>query len=137
MALRMVSLKSTFQRMTRLVRDVSVKAGKQIVCETEGEDVELDRNVVEEITDPLVHMIRNACDHGLETGPERVAAGKPEVGRVTLRAYHSGGSIVSAFNSASEAMRALCEGHLDCPLPPRRRAPHPERRRDPSGRLRG
>ncbi|MCW5777715.1 MAG: chemotaxis protein CheA, partial [Phycisphaeraceae bacterium] len=94
MSLRMVNLKGTFQKMTRLVRDVSQKAGKQIVCETEGEDVELDRNVVEEITDPLVHMIRNACDHGVEPADVRVAAGKGPTGRVTLRAYHSGGAIV-------------------------------------------
>lgn len=105
MALRMVSLKSTFQRMTRLVRDVSNKAGKEIVCVTEGEDVELDRNVVEEITDPLVHMIRNACDHGLEQAPERVAAGKPPEGRVTLRAYHSGGSIVVEIGDDGRGLR--------------------------------
>jgi two-component system chemotaxis sensor kinase CheA len=94
MSLRMVNLKSTFQKMTRLVRDVSQKTGKLVDIATEGEDVELDRNVVEAITDPLVHMIRNACDHGIEGTEERRAAGKPPVGRVTLRAYHAGGSIV-------------------------------------------
>ncbi|MFO0856113.1 MAG: chemotaxis protein CheW [Phycisphaerales bacterium] len=94
MSLRMVNLKSTFQKMTRLVRDVSQKAGKQIEIVTEGEDVELDRNVVEAITDPLVHMIRNSCDHGVEGAEERVASGKNPVGTVTLRAYHAGGSIV-------------------------------------------
>jgi two-component system chemotaxis sensor kinase CheA len=94
MALRMVPIKATFQRMTRIVRDVSAKAGKRIALHTEGEDVELDRNVVEVIADPLVHMIRNACDHGVE-GPEaRKAAGKPEMGNISLRAFHSGGSIV-------------------------------------------
>ncbi|HYD02560.1 MAG TPA: Hpt domain-containing protein, partial [Phycisphaerales bacterium] len=94
MSLRMVNLKSTFQKMTRLVRDVSQKAGKQIEVVTEGEDVELDRNVVEAITDPLVHMIRNSCDHGVEGVEERRAAGKPASGQVKLRAYHAGGSIV-------------------------------------------
>lgn len=94
MSLRMVNLKSTFQKMTRLVRDVSQKAGKQIDIVTEGEDVELDRNVVEAITDPLVHMIRNSCDHGVEGSEERIAAGKNPAGTVALRAYHAGGSIV-------------------------------------------
>jgi len=94
MSLRMVPIKSTFQKMARLVRDVSAKAGKHITLHTEGEDVELDRNVVEEIADPLVHMIRNSCDHGIEPGDARRAAGKSETGNVHLRAFHSGGSIV-------------------------------------------
>ena len=94
MSLRMVPIKATFQKMARLVRDVSAKAGKHIVLHTEGEDVELDRNVVEEIADPLVHMIRNSCDHGIETSDARRAAGKSETGNVHLRAFHSGGSIV-------------------------------------------
>ena len=94
MSLRMVTLKATFQKMARLVRDVSAKAGKRIQLEVEGEDVELDRNVVEEIGDPLVHMIRNACDHGIEPADERRAAGKEPTGTLRLRAFHSGGSIV-------------------------------------------
>ena len=94
MSLRMVTLKATFQKMARLVRDVAAKAGKRIQLEVEGEDVELDRNVVEEIGDPLVHMIRNACDHGIEPADERRKAGKNETGTLRLRAYHSGGSIV-------------------------------------------
>jgi two-component system chemotaxis sensor kinase CheA len=94
MSLRMVTLKSTFQKMARLVRDVAAKAGKRIQLEVEGEDVELDRNVVEEIGDPLVHMIRNACDHGIEPASDRVAVGKSETGTLRLRAFHSGGSIV-------------------------------------------
>ncbi len=94
MSLRMVTLKATFQKMARLVRDVAAKAGKRIQLEVEGEDVELDRNVVEEIGDPLVHMIRNACDHGIEPSDERRKVGKNEVGTLRLRAFHSGGSIV-------------------------------------------
>jgi len=94
MSLRMVTLRATFQKMARLVRDVSAKAGKRIALEVEGEDVELDRNVVEEIGDPLVHMIRNACDHGVEPADERRKAGKSEQGTLRLRAFHSGGSIV-------------------------------------------
>jgi two-component system chemotaxis sensor kinase CheA len=94
MSLRMVTLKATFQKMARLVRDVAAKAGKRIQLEVAGEDVELDRNVVEEIGDPLVHMIRNACDHGVEPADERRKAGKNETGTLRLRAFHSGGSIV-------------------------------------------
>lgn len=94
MSLRMVTLRSTFQKMARLVRDVSLKAGKNINFHMEGEDTELDRNVVDEIGDPLVHMVRNACDHGIEPASDRRAAGKPEAGNVTLRAFHKGGSII-------------------------------------------
>lgn len=94
MSLRLVTLRATFQKMARLVRDVSAKAGKQIRFHVEGEDVELDRTVVEEIADPLVHMIRNACDHGIEPAEERRAAGKAPEGNLYLRAYHQGGSIV-------------------------------------------
>ncbi len=94
MSLRMVTLRATFQKMARLVRDVAHKAGKRVQLVVEGEDVELDRNVVEEIGDPLVHMIRNACDHGIESAADRRAAGKDETGTLRLRAFHSGGSIV-------------------------------------------
>lgn len=94
MALSMVPVKGTFQKMARLVRDVSAKAGKQVTFAMEGEDTELDRNVVEEIGDPLVHMVRNACDHGIETPADRREAGKPDSGTLTLRAYHAGGSII-------------------------------------------
>lgn len=105
MSLRMVNLKGTFQKMTRLVRDVSQKAGKQIEVVTEGEDVELDRNVVEAITDPLVHMIRNACDHGVEAPDERAAAGKARVGRIQLRAYQAGGAIVIEIADDGRGLR--------------------------------
>ncbi len=94
MSLRMVTLKSTFQKMSRLVRDVAQKSGKSVSFSTLGDDTELDRTVVEEISDPLVHLIRNSIDHGLETPDERVEAGKPTKGSVELRAYHQGGSIV-------------------------------------------
>ncbi len=94
MSLRLVTLRGTFQKMARLVRDVSSKANKNIKLHVEGEDVELDRTVVEEIADPLVHMIRNACDHGIEPEDERRAAGKTPEGNLWLRAYHQGGSIV-------------------------------------------
>ncbi|MFO0829240.1 MAG: chemotaxis protein CheA [Phycisphaerales bacterium] len=94
MSLRMVTMRSTFQRMTRLVRDVAARAGKHVQFVTHGEDTELDRNVVEAIADPLVHLIRNACDHGIECDADRVAAGKSVPGTITLRACHRGGMIV-------------------------------------------
>ncbi len=94
MSLRMVTIKAQFQKMARLVRDLSIKAGKNIEFKMEGEDTELDRNVVEEIADPLVHMVRNSCDHGIEPEGVRVQEGKTPHGTLTLRAYHQGGSIV-------------------------------------------
>ncbi len=94
MSLRMVTLKPTFQKMARLVRDVANKSGKNVKLSLIGEDTELDRNVVEQIGDPLVHLIRNSIDHGLESPEDRVAAGKPEQGLLELSSYHQGGSIV-------------------------------------------
>ncbi|MBL9137219.1 MAG: chemotaxis protein CheA [Verrucomicrobiales bacterium] len=94
MSLRMVPIRSTFQKMTRLVRDLSVKAGKHVELHLSGEETELDRTIVEEISDPLVHMIRNAVDHGIEPAEKRMAAGKSPHGLVHLRAFHQGGNIV-------------------------------------------
>ncbi len=94
MSLRMVPIKHTFQKMVRLVRDLAKKAGKQVSLQMTGEDTEIDRNMVEEIYEPMVHMIRNAVDHGLEAPEERTAAGKPGQGAIHLRAYHKGGDIV-------------------------------------------
>lgn len=94
MSLRMVPLKGTFNKMARLVRDVSRKLGKKVEFITEGEETEIDRNLVDVINDPLVHMIRNAVDHGIESPDERTAVGKPETGVVKLCAYHSAGSVV-------------------------------------------
>lgn len=93
LSMRMISLKSTFQKMARLSRDLAKKAGKEINFITVGEDTELDKIVVEKISDPLVHMVRNAADHGLEPPQERLAAGKPAAGTISLRAYQKGGSI--------------------------------------------
>lgn len=93
MSLRMVSLKSTFQKMARLVRDLSKKSSKEVHFITDGEDTELDKSVVENIGDPLIHMIRNSVDHGLETTDERIAKGKPAAGTINLRAYHKAGNV--------------------------------------------
>ncbi|PCJ58898.1 MAG: hypothetical protein COA73_09600 [Candidatus Hydrogenedentota bacterium] len=93
-SLRMVPVKATFQKMARIVRDLSKKSGKEVELILSGEDTELDKILVDKIGDPLVHMIRNAMDHGLESdADERQAAGKPAKGTVHLRAFHQGGSI--------------------------------------------
>jgi len=94
MSLRMIPIKQTFQRMSRLVRDLSKAAGKLVNIELVGEDTEIDRNMVEEIYNPLVHLIRNAVDHGIESPQERLRLGKPEAGLIKLKAYHKGGHIV-------------------------------------------
>lgn len=93
LGLRMVPIAATFQKMNRVIRDVAKKVGKQINFVTEGDDTELDKSVVDQISDPLVHMVRNSADHGIEPPDERVAAGKPAEGLVTLRAYQQGGNI--------------------------------------------
>ena len=94
MSLRMVPIRSTFQKMTRLVRDLSAKESKQIQLVLSGEDTELDRTIVEEISDPLVHMVRNSVDHGVERPEIRLERKKPAQGTIHLRACHQGGSIV-------------------------------------------
>ena len=94
MSLRMVPMKGTFQKMARLVRDLGRKSVKSVQFVTEGEETEIDRNMVEALNDPLVHMIRNAVDHGVESVDERRGAGKSDVGTVTLRASHSAGNVV-------------------------------------------
>ena len=94
MALRMVPLRPTFERMRRVARDLGRKSGKAIRVVMEGDDTEIDRNMVEGITDPLVHMIRNSADHGIESAEDRVACGKPETGTLTLRAYRAAGNVI-------------------------------------------
>jgi two-component system chemotaxis sensor kinase CheA len=94
MSMRMVPVGQLFLKMSRLVRDLSQKNGKAVDLVLEGEDTELDRNIVEELADPLMHMVRNALDHGIEPREARVAAGKSERARVTLKAGHQSGHIV-------------------------------------------
>jgi two-component system chemotaxis sensor kinase CheA len=93
MSLRMVSVKSTFQKMARLARDLSKKCDRDLDFVTEGEDTELDKSVVENIGDPLIHMIRNSIDHGIEQRDERAKSGKPLKATVKLKAFHRAGSI--------------------------------------------
>ncbi len=93
LAIRMMPVRSLFARFPRLVRDVAATLGKQAVLEVSGEDTELDRTVIERISDPLTHLVRNAIDHGIEPPAARTAAGKPATAHVRLTAYQQGGSI--------------------------------------------
>ena len=94
MAIRAQPVRSVFQRMPRLVREIAASTGKQVRLITEGESTEVDKTVVERLSDPITHMLRNAIDHGLETPEERIEAGKPAEGAVRLVALHRSGRIV-------------------------------------------
>ncbi|EIM64969.1 chemotaxis protein CheA [Desulfobacter postgatei] len=94
MSMRMIPIQATFMKMIRLVRDLSRKSGKEIHLSMTGEDTEIDRNVVDALYEPMVHMIRNACDHGIEATSERSKTGKPAQGNIHLCAYHKGGNII-------------------------------------------
>ena len=94
MSMRMVPIQGVFQKMTRVVRDVARKSGKEIELVLVGGETELDRNLVEAVSDPLIHMVRNAADHGIESPRERENAGKPRMGRIQLKAHHAAGHIV-------------------------------------------
>ncbi|HRH42647.1 MAG TPA: chemotaxis protein CheA [Pyrinomonadaceae bacterium] len=94
MGMRMIPLKNSFQKMARLVRDVSKKCGKKVEFITDGEETEIDRNMVDLIADPLIHMVRNAVDHGIETPDIRQSINKSPTGKVKLEAYHAGGDVV-------------------------------------------
>jgi two-component system, chemotaxis family, sensor kinase CheA len=104
MAMRMVPISFLFQKMARLVRDLCRKSGKAAELVTAGEDTELDRNIVELLADPLMHMIRNAVDHGIESPEERTATGKPATAKVELRASHQAGSIVIEIGDDGRGM---------------------------------
>ena len=92
--MRMVPVRGLFQKMSRMVRDLSRGNGKAISAQMDGEATEVDRSMVEQLGDPMVHMIRNAVDHGIEPSDQRKAAGKPPRGTIKLRAFHQGGSVV-------------------------------------------
>ena len=94
MRIRMIPISFAFNRFPRLVHDLSKKTGKEIELIISGEQTELDKTVMEQIGDPLVHLVRNAADHGIESAEIRIAAGKPAKGTITLDAYHQGGNIV-------------------------------------------
>jgi two-component system chemotaxis sensor kinase CheA len=120
MAMRMVPIRQTFQKMARLVRDLSKRSHKPVELLLSGEDTELDRKVVEDINDPLMHMMRNSVDHGLEDGVTRASVGKPAVGRLALKAYHQGGNIVieiqddgQGLNTERIQAKAIAQGLID------------------------
>lgn len=94
MSIRMIPMSTVFSRFPRMLRDLANKLGKKVELVTQGEATELDKGLVEKITDPLTHLVRNSCDHGVEMPADRLAKGKPEVGTITLAASHQGGSIV-------------------------------------------
>jgi two-component system chemotaxis sensor kinase CheA len=94
MSIRMIPMSIVFNRFPRMLRDLAQKLGKKVDFVTQGEATELDKGLVEKITDPLTHLVRNSCDHGIESPADRVKAGKSETGTITLSAAHQGGSIV-------------------------------------------
>ncbi len=94
MSIRMIPMSVVFNRFPRMLRDLAAKLGKKVELVTQGEATELDKGLVEKITDPLTHLVRNSCDHGIESPADRLAKGKPEQGTITLVASHQGGSIV-------------------------------------------
>ena len=94
MSMRMMPISFVFSRYPRVVRDLAAKLGKQVELKTVGEGTELDKGLIEKIADPLTHLVRNSLDHGIELPEQRLAAGKPAKGAITLRAFHQGGSIV-------------------------------------------
>jgi two-component system chemotaxis sensor kinase CheA len=120
MQVRMIPVDVVFQRFPRLVRDLSSKLGKEVKLELVGRDTELDRTVVDAVGDPLVHLVRNSLDHGLEGSQERLAAGKPAVGTLEISARHAGGNVVievrddgHGIDPQAIARKALANGMID------------------------
>ncbi len=104
MSIRMIPMSIVFSRFPRMLRDLATKLGKKVDFVTQGEATELDKGLVEKITDPLTHLVRNSCDHGVESPAERLAAGKSETGTITLSASHQGGSIVIEVRDDGKGM---------------------------------
>ncbi len=104
MSIRMIPMSAVFSRFPRMLRDLAGKLDKKVNFVTHGEATELDKGMVEKITDPLTHLVRNSCDHGIELPAERRAKGKPETGTITLAASHQGGSIVIEVRDDGKGM---------------------------------
>ena len=104
MKTRMQPISTIWGKFPRIVRDLGVQLGKKIRIEMEGKETEVDRTIIEAIKDPMSHMIRNACDHGVETTAERTAAGKPAEGRIVLRAWHEGGQVIIEMTDDGRGM---------------------------------
>ena len=121
MSIRMIPMSVVFNRFPRMLRDLAAKLGKKVDFVTQGEATELDKGLVEKITDPLTHLVRNSCDHGIELPSDRVARGKPEQGTITLSASHQGGSIVIEVRddgkglSREKLIRKAREKGIDAP----------------------
>lgn len=104
MSIRMVPIAGTFQKMHRLVRDMSKSLSKEVDFVTEGEDTEVDKNIADHLADPLMHIIRNSMDHGIESAEERLASGKPEKGVVKLSAANAGGEIIISVSDDGKGL---------------------------------
>ncbi|QEA12555.1 chemotaxis protein CheW [Comamonas flocculans] len=121
MSIRMIPMSTVFSRFPRMLRDLARQLGKKVEFVTHGEATELDKSLVEKITDPLTHLVRNSCDHGIELPAERLAAGKTEHGTLTLSAAHQGGSIVIEVRddghglSREKILKKARERGLDAP----------------------
>ncbi|MCW7492301.1 chemotaxis protein CheA [Leptospira sp. 2 VSF19] len=122
--LRMVPIGDTFQKYTRTVRDLGKDLGKEIRLITEGNETELDRNIVDKLGDPLTHLVRNACDHGLETTEERIKKGKPKQGTIRLNAFHEAGSVIIEITDDGNGIqkekiwqKGIDKGLVSGPLP--------------------
>jgi len=121
MSIRMIPVSMVFNRFPRMLRDLAAKLGKKVEFVALGESTELDKGLVEKITDPLTHLVRNSCDHGIEPSQERLAKGKPEHGTITLAASHQGGSIVIEVRddgrglSREKLIRKAREKGIDAP----------------------
>ena len=121
MSIRMIPMSMVFSRFPRMLRDLAAKLGKKVDFVTQGEATELDKGLVEKITDPLTHLVRNSCDHGIEMPADRLTKGKPETGTITLAASHQGGSIVIEVRddgrglSREKLLRKARERGIDAP----------------------
>ncbi|ACB33866.1 CheA signal transduction histidine kinase [Leptothrix cholodnii SP-6] len=121
MSIRMIPMSTVFSRFPRMLRDLAAKLGKKVELVTQGEATELDKGLIEKITDPLTHLVRNSCDHGCEMPADRIARGKPETGIITLSASHQGGSIVIEVRddgrglSRDKLLRKARERGIDAP----------------------
>ena len=120
MSMRMVQLKGMFAKMRRLTRDLARKSNKSVRLVTSGDTTEIDRNMVETLTDPLIHMIRNAVDHGIESSQQRSQAGKETIGTISLRAYHTAGNVVIEVEDDGKGLdsKRIAQKAVECGLTP-------------------